>query len=312
MTAYEAGDDSTTASDVSGALFWMSQDIGEAVSIEQASEDRLAITVPDRDGDGAGEAIVYSWVAASSSIQRQINGGTQELLVAGLADFDFSYFSHTQMTPGAVAYGPEQLLASYNSTLNLHNTAVSSLNHRGQYIEPTLPDEAVNWIATRARLTMRESGDNDGRLTIQLRSAVGRRPGGEILAEIELHEKKLPGAYAWVNLRFEPASKAIAAGQGVCLVAQGRAADAAGELRYQDSNSTGAGTDFVRSDDGGLHWTAPAGQDLLFELYGAIGTPGAGATQTLLERVDFRAVIAGSGGIVYGSARVLNEPKVGN
>src|SRR5688500_10780834 len=53
MTAYEAGDDSTSASDVSGALFWMSQDIGEAVSIEQASEDRLAITVPDRDGDGA-------------------------------------------------------------------------------------------------------------------------------------------------------------------------------------------------------------------------------------------------------------------
>jgi hypothetical protein len=311
MTAYEAGDNSTSTSEASSALFWMSQDIGEAVSIEQATEDRLAITVPDRDGDGAGEAIVYSWVAASSLIERRINGGTQESLVTGLSDFDFGYILRTETTAGAVTYGPEQLLASYNSTSNLNNTAVTSLNHRGQYIEPTLPAEAVSWIASRARLSMRESGTNDGQLIIQLRSAVGRKPGGEILAEVELREKKLSGSYAWVDIRFKPATEAIAAGQGVCLVVQGAAADAAGELRYRDSNSTGDG-DFLRSNDGGLNWTAPPEQDLLFEMFGTVGAPASNVTQSYLKQVTFRAVLADSARVVYGSARVLNEPKVGN
>ena len=312
MTAYQSGEGSTTASDVSQAFFWLSQDIAEAVSIEHASVDRLAITVPDRDGDGSGEAIIYSWVDSSSSIERQINGGTPEPLVAGLSDFDFGYLTRTETTAGAVIYGPEQLLASHNSTSNLSSTAVSSLNHRGQYIEPTLPSEAVSWIATRARLSMRESGTSDGQLTVQLRSAVGRWPGGEILAEVELREGKLSASFDWVDIRFKPASKAIAASQGACLVMQGAAADAAGELRYRDSNSTASGTDFVRSDDGGLRWAAPLEQDLLFELYGSVGTPGSNVSQSYLKQVTFRAVIADSARVVFGSAHVHNEPKLGN
>lgn len=312
MTAYEAGDNSTTASDISAAFFWMSQDIAEAVSIEHATVDRLAITVPDRDGDGSGEAVIYSWVASASQIERQINGGTPEPLVAGLSNFDFGYVTRTETTAGAVIYGPEQLLASHTATLNLSNTPVSSLSHRGQYIEPALPAEAVSWIATRARLSMRESGTNEGQLTVQLRSTVGRWPGGEILAEVELRERKLSASFGWVNIHFKPASAAIAAGQGACLVVQGAAADAAAELRYQNSNSTASGSDFVRSDDGGLHWTAPLEQDLLFELYGSAGTPSSNVSQTHLKHVTFRAVIADSARVVYGSARVRNEPKLGN
>jgi hypothetical protein len=159
---------------------------------------------------------------------------------------------------------------------------------------------------------MRESGTNDGHLIVQLRSAVGRKPGGKILAEVELRKKSLSPSYTWVEIRFKPASEPIAAGTGVCLVVQGAAADAACELRYQDSNSTASGTEFVRSNDGGLHWTAPAEQDLMFELYGTVGTPASNVSQLYLQQVTFRAVIADSARVVYGSARVLNEPKVGN
>jgi hypothetical protein len=312
MTAYEAGDDTTTASAVSNALFWISQDVGEAISIEQATVDRLAVTVPDRDGDGAGEAIVYAWVASSSSLTRQLNAGTAEPLASGLSDFEFGYVSHTETIPGAASYGPEQLLMAHNSTTNLGNADVDVNKHRGQYFEPTLPAGAVSWIATRARLRMRSRGSLDGEATAQLRSAIGSLPGGEILAEVELRETMLTATYEWVDIRFSPAPEAIAAGAGVCLVVKGTGTGDACELLYQNNNSTAAGTEFVRSDNGGVQWTAPPEQDLLFELFGLVGTPAASVTQTYLDRVDFRAKIGGSGRVVYGSARVLNEPKVGN
>jgi len=309
-TAYEASDGTTTANDVSSALFWMSQEIGEAVSIEQAAADRLTITVPDRDSDGANEEIAYSW--AGGFLQRRLNGGSAETLITGLSKFEFSYAIRNTTVSATAVFGPEQLLMAHTSVSDLGNTEVDHQKHKGQYIEPALPADAINWIATKARLQMRSRGALDGEATVHFRSATGILPGGEIFAEVVLAEKAIPSTYGWVEVSFVPAHQPISAGMGACLVVKGTGTGDACELLYRHDHSTAAGTDFVQSSDGGAKWSAPLEKDLIFELYGRVGTAAANVTESHLEQVSFRAELTGSGGVVYGSARALNEPKVGN
>jgi hypothetical protein len=288
----------------------MSQDIGEAVSIEQAAADRLAITVPDRDGDGDGETILFK--RAGDSLERQLNGGSAEKLIAGLSDFQFSYAVRNTTVPSTAVYGPEQLLMAHNPTTNLGNSEVDANKHKGQYVEPVLPADAISWITTKARLRMRSRGSTDGEATVQLRSATGSLPGGQILAESVLVESEIPSTYGWVEISFGPAHVPIAAGAGACVVVKGTGAGDACELLYQNNNSTAGGTDFVQSLNGGAQWSAPPEQDLRFELYGRVGTSASNVTESYLKQVKFRAELADPARVVYGSARVLNEPKVGN
>jgi hypothetical protein len=309
MTAYEAGHNSTTASDISAAFLWMSQDIAEAVSIEQATDDQLAITVLDRDSDGDGETILFSW--DGHSLGRRLNNGSLETLIDGLSTFDFSYALRSTTTSATAVYGPEQLLMAHNSSSDLGNSEVDGKKHKGQYIEPVLPGDAISWIATKVRLRMRSRGSVDGEATVQFRSAIGNLPGGEILAEAVLAENTLPSAYSWVEISLGPAHEPIPAGTGACLIVKGTGIGDACELLYQDDHSTAAGTEFVQSLDGGARWSAPPERDLIFELYGRVGTPATNLTESYLKQITFRAG-SDSAGVVYGSARALNEPKVGN
>ncbi len=308
--AYEAsaGSEITTAG--ASAFFWMSQDVGEAISVVEATADRLGITVPDRDGDGNPETILYSRNGAE--LTRQLNGGAVETVIDQMASFQFSYKTRTETAPTTAVYGPEQLLMSHHSSSDLADGDVDEDEQRGQYIEPQLAPEAVSWIATKARLRLRAIGLPNGEATVQLRSASGRLPHGNILAEAVLQERKLSYSYAWIDIAFQPDHEPIAAGTGVCLIVKSTGAGDACEVQYQNDDSTAAGTDYVRSLDGGAWWYAPPEEDLLFELHGKIGTLANDVSKSYLEQVVFRVEAGKPARVLYGSAAALNEPLVGN
>jgi hypothetical protein len=287
----------------------MSQDIGEAISVVDASPDHLAITVPDRDGDGSPETISFSF--SGTSLMRQLNSDSAETVIDQTAAFQFSYKTRTETVPTTAVFGPEQLLMAHNSSSNLADGDVDDDEQRGQYIEPELAPEAVSWIATKARLRMRSHGFADGEATVQLRSASGRLPHGSILAEAVLQEKNLSSSYRWITIPFQPDHEPIAAGTGICLVVKSTGRGDACDLQYQVNNSTAAGTDYVRSLDGGAWWYAPPEEDLVFELYGKVGTLANDVTQSFLEQVMFRMETGNPSRVVYGSATALNEPQVG-
>ena len=83
-------------------------------------------------------------------------------------------------------------------------------------------------------------------------------------------------------------------------------------VQYQDDDSTAAGTDYVRSLDGGAWWYAPPEEDLVFELHGRIGTLANDVSKSYLEQVVFRVEAGKPARVLFGSAAALNEPLVGN
>ena len=309
-SAYEASAEPEATTAAASAFFWMSQDIGEAISITEATSERLGITVPDRDSDGNPETILYSRNGAS--LTRQVNGGAAETMIDPLTAFQFSYKTRTETAPSTAVYGPEQLLKAHYSSSDLADGDVDDDEQRGQYIEPQLAAEAVSWIATKARLRMRATGLANGEANVQLRSASGRLPHGNILAEAVLQERKLSYSYSWIEIAFQPAHEPIAAGAGVCLIVKSTGSGDACEVQYQDDDSTAAGTDYVRSLDGGAWWYAPPEEDLVFELHGRVGTLANDVSTSYLEQVVFRMEAGNPTRVLYGSATALNEPKVGN
>jgi hypothetical protein len=278
--------------------------------VVDASPDHLAITVPDRDGDGSPEII--SFLSSGTSLTRQLNSDSAETVIDQVTAFQFSYKTRTETVPTTGDFGPEQLLMAHYSSSDLADGDVDDDEQRGQYIEPELVPEAVSWIATKARLRMRSHGFADGEATVQLRSASGRLPHGSILAEAVLQEKNLSSSYRWITIPFQPDHEAIAAGTGICLVVKSTGRGDACDLQYQDNNSTSAGTDYVRSLDGGAWWYAPPEEDLVFELYGKVGTLADNVTHSYLEQVMFRMEAGSPVRVAYGSATALNEPEVGN
>jgi prepilin-type N-terminal cleavage/methylation domain-containing protein len=293
------------------AIDLLASELALATSITAATDSSVRFVVPDRTGDGAPDTIQYSWSGSKGDpLLRTINNAAATV-AANLAEFQLTYEKRSQPLPTTYTESGEVTLSYYDSLnlLNLGNFAVKDNQFVGQCFKPSLPHGATHWRVTRTMLRMRSRGSTGGETRIQLRGTNGTTPT-TILEEVLLLESSLGSAYSWREFTFSNVG-GRPAGSSLCLVAQwSKDADAC-DIEYQNLLASAGNSDLVQTTNGGATWTAPAGQDLQYYIYGTYSTPDPVEHVYWLTGVGC-ALRCGNDAQarVQTTIRLLNEPQV--
>ena len=145
------------ALDAAELLQQISSELEVATSVSIATDKGISFTVPDRDGDGDDESIVYLWGGvAGSTLVRQYNGGAVTTLAPNVYEFSLTYDTVMVPQPDALSESAEVELISYNSILSLQDGHVHDDAWWAQYFKPSLPAEAAQWAVKRVKFLARE------------------------------------------------------------------------------------------------------------------------------------------------------------
>lgn len=78
------------------AMQTMLMDINLATSIPARTATSITVVVPDRNGNGQPETIIYAWDGvAGDPLTRQLNGGTVTTLAENVYQLNFNYLTKT-------------------------------------------------------------------------------------------------------------------------------------------------------------------------------------------------------------------------
>jgi hypothetical protein len=299
----------------SAAIEDMATELQYATRVMQRSAHMIEFVTPDRNADETPETVRYEWSGTSGApLSRQYNGGAAVSILTDVREFGLSYRLKTVTTQ--VPQGNESAqttLAGYNSTLNLHDYPIRSVESYAEYFLPVLPADTVSWKVTRVVIRAKQDGAADGEASVQLQTATaGRLPTGTALEEKPLLESTLLSSYLDQEFTFAGVA-GLAPTQGVCIVLKWVANGTACKVLARSSNVSDTNIALLKSTDGGVTWTVLANQSLLFEVYGTVTT--SAAPQVLntyyLEGMEIK-VRAGTDiqGMVQTGVRLLNRPEV--
>jgi hypothetical protein len=314
MMARQAVPDATKGSSASlsaaAAMDRLSADLSYATSIVTSSANELVFLVADRNSDGNPETIRYSWSGTpGGSLVRQVNGGPQATLLAGVQEFSLNYQKRSQPLPTSYSDGAETLLASYDSG-STDTVFMSRNTWCGEYFRPTLPAQATSWRVTRVQFSARQSGPPTEEIRVQLRPALGIGPADSVLADISLMENTLGTSFGWTNVAVSGVS-GLPPGTGLCLVVKGLADVNACAVRYQANYAYAPNCNYIASNDGGNSWSTQFFSQMPIRIYGTVSTPNPAQSCYLLTGVQ-ATLRSGSDAAsrVQASIQVPNRPQV--
>ncbi len=293
----------------------LATEIQYAISITARSSNMVEFTVADRDGDEADETIRYAWSGtAGDPLTRQYKGGTVMEIMSNVHQFDLSYDLEviSEETLGGNE-SAETLLISHIDIHDLDGRSIKAAEWYGQYFHPSLPADAVSWKVTRVGFYARNAGPEDGRAMVQLHlPTTGNWPSGVVLEEKSLDENMLTGSYTWQESSFANAS-GLSPSQGLCLVIKHAAGTEACEILIQDDHFYSSRTNLIKTTNGGVSWTAPSEQSMLFRVYGTVTTTGEPDIQNTYYIRGVRiklSVSDGAGESVSTGVKILNKPEI--
>ena len=314
MMARQAVPDTTQGNSAAlvavGAMDRLAADLSYATSIVTSSATELVFLVADRNGDGNPETIRYCWSGTpGAALVRQVNGGSQATLLAGVQEFSLSYQKRSQPLPTTCSDGAEILLASYDSGSS-DTVSVNRNTWCGEYFRPSLPAQATSWRVTRVQFSARQSGSPTEEIRVQLRPAVGIGPADSVLAEVSLMENTLGTSFGWTNVAVSGVS-GLPPGTGLCLVVKGLTDANACAVRYQSNFAFAPNCSYVTSTDGGSDWNASFFSQMPFRVYGTVSTPNSAQYSYLLTGVQATLRSgANAGSRIQASIQVPNRPQV--
>lgn len=274
VTAMRALPNPLSASQSSMAAFLlvdqMATELESALYVTQHTATTLGYTVPDRNGDGIPERVVYSWSGvAGAPLTRQYNGATPVTLAASVNSFGLTpnYTTNTLSYPAVgVEDASESLLLDYaTATSGLANQTVNPGVSFGQYFLPTLPSGASVWRPTRVQfMAMHNSQSNSGDSLLQLCPAnINLTPASTVLAQATLTNASMPSSFTFQQFSLSGLPPYSASG-GVCLTVQLSSGSHAAIL--EDS---GSATGELRAN-GSSQWTLMNNRSLMSQLYGKL------------------------------------------
>jgi prepilin-type N-terminal cleavage/methylation domain-containing protein len=317
------------ASEAAEAVQRLVAELQYARQIVDRSATSVEFTVADCDGDEQPETIRYAWAGISGQpLTRQFNGGTPETLLGDVRELALSFqdelLSEQVPTENESA---ETLLANHQAGWDLDGRRITETDWYGVYFKPSLPDEATGWRVTRVSFFAKragseeEDGDGDGdgdgadgeaRVQLQLATA-GGLPSGAVLAEKTLLEDTLSGyEYLLQEFTFTEAG-GLSPQQGVCLVVRHASGAEACKVLVHEQGAWGSSPRLVRTTNGGLTWSQPGDEWLLFGAYGTVTTAGEPEIHSTyrVRQVDLsvRAQHADAP-VIHAGVEPLNAPEV--
>lgn len=297
------------ALDAADLLEQMAAELQIATSVTVATDKGISFTVPDRDGDGADESIVYLWGGvAGSALVRKYNGGAVTTVASNVYEFTLTYDTVMVPQPDALVESAETVLISYNSALLLSNAQVRHDEWWGQYFKPSLPNDAVAWSVTRVKYMAKEDNDT-APMTIKLclPTPDNSKPSSTVIDSTILPAGALTGNYRWVESSFMNA-KSISPATGAYLTFSSDLYRPA-RLQYQSTLVTNSR---VALAEGGPPWnwnSAAQSQSLLFYVYGTYSTLDPQPALPAMRSVQIRLNTGSSpASRVRNAAVTLNKP----
>lgn len=286
-----------------------------AASVNNRSATMIEFTVADRDGNDVPETIRYQWSGTPGDpLTRTCNAGPAVPVLADVREFALSYdLSMTSTEIPQTNESAETVLMSYNSLLYQDSYPIKGGEWYGQYFFPTLPVDAVSWKVTRVQLHARADGAQLGEARIQLQlPTAGKLPSGVVLEEETIVESSLLWVFAEQEFAFSEVS-GLSPQQGLCIVVKWISDAVACRLLGVERYASSANRFLLKSTSQGLTWSAPAGESLIFTVYGRVTTAGTPQIQTTyyLDAVGIR-LRTGSDtqATIQTAVRMPNRPEV--
>lgn len=298
----------------------MTSDLTAATSVNTSAKydpSHITFTVPDRNGDGLQETIVYACDPPPPGttpkpppgvqwLTRTYNG-TSTTLLNNVYEFNMTYDT-LAVTGQNTTAGPASLLLTIDSGSGLTTDGVSATHWVGQYFQPVLPAGSVSWNLTSVKLQV-EKGLVKDVATVQVLNAVGDLPG-TVIDTSPNNASNLSAGYTWQSFTFSNANN-IAPSAGLFVIVT--TADSSPSTNIQHcSNSAGTGG-YVSSANGGATWTPATNQDLMLEVYGTINTPNTGPAGSNYYLKDVRCKLranTNNNSRIVTTVRTYNQPQV--
>jgi hypothetical protein len=271
--AAESGDDGPgRASAASEALNSMNAELSVATSISSSTPASIAFVVPDRNGDGSPESIVYTWSGPGNPMQRSYNGGRAATFLNAVQSCRVDVAQRPAARP---VESSEQILASFTSPTGGTSTHISvdASNFAAQYVRPVLPAGATAWKITKIALSLSQNSGNSKVFNISVTTASGSlRPTSTVLGTFTMTSGASPGSSQMVTGAIGPIT-GLAPTQGVCILVQGSAGGTTNVWFNSGGTNQPFNTHYMSSTNSGSTWSAPNdADDMLFAVYGTYTT----------------------------------------
>lgn len=304
----------TARSQASVGLHRLRSELRLATAVSVAGTTSIAFAIPDTNGDGLDEQIVYGWSGtAGDPVTRRINGGTADLVVPDVTRFALRYDVDTLPSSGEVE-SAETTLFAFDAAGSITTFRLGQNAWIGECFHPDLPPEATRWKVTRLMFTAASDGPKAGTTLVQLRQpTVLDEPGGTVLEQYTMLETTLR------NLNWEPFTFNLVSGlspnDGLCLVLQHVSDKHSAQVVYQASGAFIPNATLVTSADQGVTWSSNSFGALQLYVYGTYMTPDTTVAPGPLKVVYISLESQGAGAAVamrLDSAVVcLNRPSMG-
>jgi prepilin-type N-terminal cleavage/methylation domain-containing protein len=260
---------------IRNAMDLLTADLKMAQSIVSQSATAITFTVPDRNGNGTGETIAYSWAGVGQPLMRNYNGSGAIPIADGVQNFNLNVLNRTTAPPPPVE-SAEQLLMSYTGTANA-STNLSTTSWESQYFNPSaiMPANAISWKITRVQaLLNRRSGSSTGTITAQIRAVdAAYKPTGGALTSASVNVTAIPTTATWVDIPLTPlANLTPSSGMALVLVSSTSSSNAV-ISGFSGITPVPTSTQECYTTNSGTSWTTPSGAAALdFRVYGTITT----------------------------------------
>lgn len=260
------------ALDAADLLEQMAGELQVATSVSTATGKGIAFKVPDRDGDGADESIVYLWGGtAGSQLVRQYNGGAVVTLIPNVYEFSLTYDTVQVPQPDALVESAETELISYNSIASLSDGHVHDNEWWAQYFKPSLPAGAAEWAVKRVKFLARDDNHpNPMNVGLYLPVSDNSKPSSSVVDTTAMPGGTLTGDYRWIEVSFANA-RSIAPSTGLFITFTSSLGNPA-KLRYQDKLVLNSRVALAQGSPAWSWSSASQSQSLLFYVYGTYST----------------------------------------
>lgn len=263
----------------------IASELANAIEIRSRTDRAISFVVPDRNNDGTGETLAYSWTGiAGSPLTRSINASTPVNVLDAIHEFrlSFSLTAKSVETPGTGAESLATTLISNTATSNAATTSITATQWCGQYFRPVLPANAMGWRLSKLRFAAASDGASNGVTRVEIRSAAdGDIPGSTVLTETTLLESALKGSIGWVEHTYT-GMPLMNPNSGLCVVFRHQSDAVSCKVQHINGTYLTHGK-FLVTTDGGLSWTASHTGMLSIVVIASTVAPGATSATTQYE-----------------------------
>jgi hypothetical protein len=265
---------------LANAMSELRRDIECATSVGPVSDHAVAITVPDRTGDGSAESITYSWSGvAGAPLTRTVNGGPVTVLVASMQAFslDTDTTTITVQSPDQPLAPAAQTVGSCVTSSGFSTIQCNSTRWVAVAFPPSLPAGTTSWTLNSVRLSLRRNGTADSTFAVQVRTTNGQTPTSTVLGSVTVNESSLGTSYAYHDYTFSGIS-GLSPSAPLAIVLQPISGTNFAEWQFTGSGGAiNAADAMFQSTNSGSSWSQLSGQEPLFIV---TGTPSASAAAT--------------------------------